>query len=192
MDQLVEIVAKGETVTTQEVEEEITDLQIEIQELEKGRKNLLNLVEKGQAVPEDIRERLAEIREERGQKEANALKSRAKLANEKTLTANPKKVAAYAKSLQTWLREGNVDITKEILNEVLVQVRIRPGEEEGTITVIIRYRIPMPPREWRESADVETLLLRKNQRSLEYPVGTGPGGPTALSAGKLDLGPRPV
>ena len=182
MDKLIEILAKAETVTTQEVEEEITDLQIEIQELEDGRKNLLNLVEKGQAVPEDIKERLAEIREERGQKEANALKSRAKLANEKTLTANPEKVAAYAKSLQTWLREGNVDITKEILNEVLVQVRIRPGEEEGTITVIIRYRIPMPPREWRESADVETLLLRKNQRSLEYPVGAGmnpkhlPGG----------------
>ena len=38
MDKLIEIVAKAETVTTQEVEEEITDLQIEIQELEDGRK----------------------------------------------------------------------------------------------------------------------------------------------------------
>ena len=173
MDKLIEIVAKAETVTTQEVEEEITDLQIEIQELEDGRKNLLKAVEKGQAVEEDIKERLNEIREERAQKEASALKARAKLANEKTLTTNPKKVAAYAQRLQTWLREGNVDLTKQILNEVLVQVRIRPGKEEGTITVIIRYRIPMPPREWRESADVEALLLRKNQRSLEYPVEAG-------------------
>ena len=173
MDQLIEIVDKGETVTTQEVEEELTDLQIEIQELEKGRRNLLNLVETDQAVPADIKGRLAEIRETESQREASILKARAKLANEKILTANPKKVAAYAKSLQTWLREENVDLTKEILNEVIAQVRIRRGEEEGTITVIIRYRIPMPPREWKESADVEELLLRKNKRSLEYPVGAG-------------------
>jgi hypothetical protein len=52
-------------------------------------------------------------------------------------------------------------------------VRIRPGEEKDTTTVIIRYRIPMPPREWKESADVEELLLRKHQRSLEYPVQAG-------------------
>ena len=170
MDQLIEIVDKGETVTTQEVEEELTDLQIEIEDLQKGRKNLLNLVETDQAVPADIKGRLTEIRETESQREASILKARAKLSNEKALTANPKKVAAYAKSLQTWLREENVDLTKEILNEVIVQVRIRPGEEKDTTTVIIRYRIPMPPREWKESADMEELLLRKNQRSLEYPV----------------------
>ena len=79
------------------------------------------------------------------------------------------------------LREENVDLTKEILNEVIVQVRIRPGEEKDTTTVIIRYRIPMPPREWKESADVEELLLRKNQRSLEYPVQAGTGGTPAGS-----------
>ena len=192
MDQLIEVVDKGETVTKQEVEEEITDLQIEDQKLENGKKNLLNLVETGQAVPDDIKGRLAEIRETRGQLQARELKARAKLANEKTLTANPKKVTAYAKSLQTWLREGNVDLTKEILNEVIVQVRIRPGEEKDTTTVIIRYRIPMPPREWRESADAEELLLRKKMRSLEYPVGTGIGGQGAVSARELDLGQRPV
>ena len=170
MDQLIEIVAKGETVTTEEVEEELTDLKIDIEELDKSRRNLLNLVETDQAVPGDIKERLAEIREEKGQKEASALKARAKMSNEKALTANPRKVAAYAKSLQTWLREGNTDLTKEILNEVVVQVRIRPGEEKDTTTVIIRYRIPMPPREWKESADMEELLLRKRMRSLEYPV----------------------
>ena len=173
MDQLIEIVDKGETVTTQEVEEELTDLQIEIEDLQKGRKNLLNLVETDQAVPADIKGRLTEIRETESQREASILKARARLSNEKALTANPKKVAAYAKSLQTWLREENVDLTKEILNEVIVQVRIRPGEEKDTTTVIIRYRIPMPPREWKESADVEELLLRKSQRSLEYPVHAG-------------------
>ena len=173
MNQIIELVAKGETVTTQEVEEELTDLQIEIEKREKARKNLLNLVETGQAVPEDIKGRLAEIREEKGQLEARALKARAKLSNEKALTANPKKVTAYARSLQTWLREGNTDLTKQILNEVIVQVRIRPGEEKDTTTVIIQYRIPMPPREWTERADTEELLLRKGQRSLEYPVCAG-------------------
>ena len=173
MEQLIEIVATGETVTTQEVEEELTDLQIEIEELDKGRKNLLKLVEKDEGVPADIKGRLKEIRDTTGQLEARALKARAKLSNEKTLTANPKKVAAYARSLQTWLREGNMGLTKEILNEVIVQVRIRPGEEKDTTTVIIRYRIPMPPREWKESADVEELFLRKNQRSLEYPAWAG-------------------
>ena len=191
-DQILEIVAKGETVTTQEVEEELTDLQIDIEKLEKGRKNLLDLVETGQAVPGDIKGRLAEIREEKGQLEARALKARAKLSNEKALTANPKKVAAYARSLQTWLREGNTDLTKQILNEVIAQVRIRPGEEKDTTTVIIRYRIPMPPREWTESADAEELLLRKNTRSLEYPVGTGVGGQRAVSARELDIGPGPL
>ena len=146
---------------------------IEIQKLEKGKNNLLNLVETDQAVPGDIKGRLTEIRETQGQLEASALKARAKVSNERTLTANPKKVAAYAKSLQTWLREENVDRTKEIMNEVIVQVRIRQGEEKDTTTVIIRYRIPMPPREWKESADVEELLLRKKMRSLESPAPAG-------------------
>ena len=35
-------------------------------------------------------------------------------------------------------------------------------------------------------------LPGRNVPGLRQSVGTGPGGPTALSAGKLDLGPRPV
>jgi site-specific DNA recombinase len=176
MDQVIDIVAKGETVTTEEVEEELTDLQLEIEGQKNARKKLLKLVEDEDAVPGDTSERLTEIRETIAKLEANTLKARAKISNERSLTANPKKVAAYAKSLQTYLRKENIELTKEILREVIVQVRIRPGEEKDTTTVIIRYRIPMPPREWKESADVEELLLRKNQRSLEYPVLTGRRG----------------
>ena len=170
MDQVTDIVAKGETVTTEEVEEELTDLQIEIEGKKSERKNLLHLVATDQAVDGDISESLTKIREKIAELEADSFKARAKISNERSLSANPKRVAAYAKSLQTYLRKENIELTKEILREVIVQVRIRPGEEKDTTTVIIRYRIPMPPREWKENADVEELLLRKNQRSLDYPV----------------------
>ncbi len=173
MQQVIDIVAKGETVTMQEVEEEVTDLQIEIEGQKNARKNLLTLVETNQAVQGDISERLTEIRKEIVDLEGKAQRARAKISNERSLTTSPKKAAAYAKSLQTYLRKDNIELTKEILNEVIVQVRIRPGEEKDTTTVIIRYRIPMPPREWNENADVEELLLRKNQRSLDYPVQAG-------------------
>ena len=173
MQQVIDIVAKGETVTMQEVEEEVTDLQIEIEGQKNARKNLLTLVETNQAVQGDISERLTQIRKEIANLEGKSQRARAKISNERSLTTSPKKAAAYAKSLQTYLRKENIELIKEILNEVIVQVRIRPGEEKDTTTVIIRYRIPMPPREWKENTDVEELLLRKNQRSLEYPVQTG-------------------
>ena len=173
MDRVTDIVAKGETVATQEVEEELTDLEIEIEGQKSERKNLLHLVATNQAVQGDIAESLTEIREKITELERNAFKARAKISNERSLTANPKRVAAYAKSLETYLRKENIELTKEILREVIVQVRVRPGEEKDTTTVIIRYRIPMPPREWKQDADVEELLLRKNQRSLDYPVKTG-------------------
>ncbi len=85
---------------------------------------------------------------------------------ERALTSNPKKVAAYAKSMKTYLRGTNVELTKKILNELIVQVRIRPGEEKDTATVIIRYRIPTPPSSWTEATDVEEMSLGKNTRSL--------------------------
>ena len=170
MNQVTEIVAKGETMTTLEVEEELTDLQIEIEGQKSARNNLLHLVKTNQAVDGDISQSLTEIRDKIAELEADSFKARAKISNERSLSANPKRVAAYAKSLQTYLRKKNIELTKEILREVIVQVRIRPGKEKDTTTVIIRYRIPMPPREWKENADVEELLLRKNQRSLEYPV----------------------
>ena len=95
------------------------------------------------------------------------------MSNEKSLTSNPQKVVDYAKNLQTYLRGTNLDLTKEILKEFIVQVRIRPGEEKNTATVIIRYRIPVPPKGWTENADTEELWLRKNMRSLEYPAHFG-------------------
>ena len=185
MDRVTDIVTKGETVATQEVEEELTDLQIEIEGQKSERKNLLHLVATNQAVEGDIAESLTAIREKISELERNAFKARAKISNERSLSANPKRVAAYAKSLETYLRKENIDLTKEILREVIVQVRIRPGEEKDTSTVIIRYRIPMPPRGWKEAEDVEDveeLLFRKNQRSLDYPVKAGVGEYLAYQA----------
>ena len=82
-------------------------------------------------------------------------------------------MTAYTRNLETYLRGTNLDLTKEILNELIVQVRIRQGEEKDTATVIIRYRIPIPPKGWTENADIEETRLRKNSRSLEYPVHSG-------------------
>ena len=171
MDRLVGIVAKSQTETTVEVEEELSNIDMEIEDQKESRKNLLALVEKpNKVVPGDIGERLTEIRETLAKLEANALRARAKVSNERALTSNPKKVAAYAKSMKTYLRGANVELTKKILNELIVQVRIRPGEEEDTATVIIRYRIPTPPSSWTEATDVEEMSLGKNTRSLDYPV----------------------
>ena len=173
MERIIAIVAGSRTETTLEVEDELKNVTLEIEGQKEYRKNLLRLVGEREAVQGDISDNLTEIRETLTRLEANALNARAKVSNEKAFTANPQKVAAYAKNLNTYLRGTNLDLTKEILKELIVQVRIRPGEEKGTATVIIRYRIPTPPKGWNEKADIEELLLRKKSRSLEYPVQAG-------------------
>ena len=170
---IIAIVAKSQTETTMAVEEELKNVSMEIENQKEYRNNLLRLVETGGAVPTDISERLDEIRATLTQLESNALKAKAKLSNEKALTSNPQKVAAYAKNLHTYLRGTNLDLTKQILNELITEIRIRPGEEKDTATVIIRYRIPMPPKGWTEKADVEELLFTKGMRSLDSPVHAG-------------------
>ena len=170
---IIAIVAKSQTETTMAVEEELKNVSMEIENQKEYRNNLLRLVETGGAVPTDISERLDEIRATLTQLESNALKAKAKLSNEKALTSNPQKVAAYARNLDTYLRGTNLDLTKQILNELITEIRIRPGEEKDTATVIIRYRIPMPPKGWTEKADVEELLFTKGMRSLDSPVHSG-------------------
>ena len=171
IDSIVAIVAKSETVTTLEVEEDLKDLTTKIEKQKNARRELLDLVEKKEkAIPEDIAERLTEIREELSKLEANAIRARAKVSNEKALTSDPKKVAAYAKTLSTYLRGTNVELTKKILQELIVQIRVRPGPEKDTASITIRYRIPTPPQKFTGKTDVEELILRKNVRSLEYPT----------------------
>ncbi len=172
IDRIVAIVANSETETTLEVEEELKDLTTKIEEQKDARRELLDLVEKKkQALPADISERLTEIRETLAKLEANAIRARAKVSNEKALTSDPKKVATYAKALSTYLRGTNVELTKKIMEELIVQLRVRPGPEKDTASITIRYRIPTPPNEFTGKNNVEELLLRKNGRSLEYPVG---------------------
>ena len=173
MDRLIEIVASSQSETMLEVEEELSNLDIEIESQKESRRNLLWLVEKKKAVEGDVAERLWEIRETLTKLEAKALTARAKVANEKAFTANAKRVDAYVKDLDTYLRGSNLDLTKQILQELIVQVRIRPGDEKDTTTVVIRYRIPSPPSGWADAADLEELLLRKGERSLEYPAEAG-------------------
>ena len=48
-----------------------------------------------------------------------------------------------------------------------------PGETKDTATLIIKYRIPTPPKGWSNEADVEELLLRQNVRSLNIPAQPG-------------------
>ena len=172
-ERIIAMVAGSRTETTLEVEDELKNVTLEIESLKESRKNLLRLVAEREAVQGDISDNLTEIRETLTRLEANALNARAKVSNEKSLTSNPQKVVDYAKNLQTYLRGTNLDLTKEILKEFIVQVRIRPGEEKNTATVIIRYRIPVPPKGWTENADTEELWLRKNMRSLEYPMPDG-------------------
>ncbi len=172
-ERIIAIVAKSQTETTMEVEEELKNVSLEIENQKEYRNNLLRLVEKGDAVQGDISERLGEIRETLTQLESNALTARAKVSNEKALISNPQKVTAYARNLETYLRGTNLDLTKQILNELITEIRIRPGEEKDTVTVIIRYRIPMPPKGWTEKADVEELLFTKRMRSLDPPVHPG-------------------
>ena len=173
MDRLVEIVASSQTETMMEVEEELKDLDLQIESQKESRRALLGLVERKQAVEGDVAERLWEIREALTKLESKALTARAKLANEKAFTANAKKVDAYVKDLATYLRGSNLDLTKQILKELIVQVRIKPGKEKDTTTVVIRYRIPTPPSGWADASDLEELLLRKGERSLESPVQPG-------------------
>ena len=166
-ERIVAIVAKSQTETTMEVEDELRNVSLEIEGLKESRKNLLKLVEGGDGVPGDIAERLTEIRETLAQLEANALEARAKVSNERALISNPQKVTEYVKNLKTYLRGANLDLTKAILSELIVQVRVRPGEEKNTATVIIRYRIPTPPKGWTEETDTAQMQLRTTVRSLE-------------------------
>jgi DNA invertase Pin-like site-specific DNA recombinase len=173
-DRIVSIVAKSHKETTLEVEEELRNVNIEIANNKESRKNLLDFVaDKEKRFQGDISERLDEIRETLTNLEANALRAKAKAANDRALTSDPSKVATYAKNLETYLRGTNLELTKEILRELIVQVRVRPGVEKDTAAITIRYRIPTPPRGWTETTDMEELLLRKNERSLEYPVPAG-------------------
>ncbi len=176
-ERIVAIVAKSQTETTLEVEDKLKNVSLEIEDLKESRKNLLRLVETGGAVPADISDRLSEIRETLTRLEANALEATAKVANEKALTSNPRKVIAYAKTLETYLRGTNLDLTKAILSELIVQVRVSPGEEKNTANVAIRYRIPTPPNGWTEKTGLEVLPLRRNVRSLgsSVPAAAPPG-----------------
>ena len=166
------IVAKSQTETMMEVEDELRNVSLEIENLKGARRALLLMVEdkENDVGPGDISERVSEIRDELKGLEANALEAKAKMSNEKALISNPEKVAAYVQDLGTYLRGTNLDLTKQILRELLVQVRVLPGETKNTATLIIKYRIPTPPKGWSNEADVEELVLRRNARSLELPV----------------------
>ena len=169
-ERIIDMVARSETQTTVEVEEELRNISLEIENQKETRKTLLEFLKRQDIVEADIAESIVEIRQTLTRLESNALAARAKLSNEKALTSDPKKVAAYVGSLDTYLRDANVDLAKEILREIIVEIRVSPGEEENTANIKIRYRIPAPPQGWTETADVEELLLRKNKRSLESPT----------------------
>ena len=62
-EQLIRTVEQGRSETTIEVEEDLRNLEMEIGNQKEGRKALLGLVERRQAVEGDIAERLGEIRE---------------------------------------------------------------------------------------------------------------------------------
>ena len=166
--------ASSQTEATMEVEEELKNVNLEIESQKASRRKLLSFVEgEEDVVPADIAERMVEIREELTRLEAKALEARAKVSNEKALISNPEKVLAYATKLETYLRGTNVDLTKAILNELIVEVRVAPGEQENTANVTIRYRVPTPPSGWTEKTDIEVMTLRKNARSMGTPVKAG-------------------
>ena len=172
-ERIVAIVAGSQTDATVEVEEELKNVHLEIENRKQSRNNLLKLVEDGYAVPADISERLSEIRESMARLESRALEAKAKVSNEKALVANPEKVLAYARKLETYLRGANLDLTKAILGELIVEIRVCPGEQKGAANVIIRYRVPTPPTGWTEKTDMEAVALRKNMRSLGTPGKAG-------------------
>ena len=157
--------ASSQTEATVEVEEELKNVNLEIEGRKQARRNLLKLVEDEYAASADISERLSEIRESLTRLETRALEARAKVSNEKALIANPDKVLAYAKKLETYLRGTNLDLTKAILSELIVKVRVYPGEQKDTANVAITYRLPTPLTGWTEKTDMETVALRKNTRS---------------------------
>jgi DNA invertase Pin-like site-specific DNA recombinase len=174
-ERVLAIVAKSQTETTIEVEEELRNISLEIEKQKTSRRKLLQLFDDEEKDVQwgDISERMGEIREALTRLEANALEAKAKVSNEKALISNPEKVAAYVQDLKNYLRGTNLDLTKEILRELIVQVRVLPGETKDTATLIIKYRIPTPPKGWSNEADVEELLLRQNARSLAIPAHPG-------------------
>ena len=174
-ERVLAIVAKSQTETMTEVEDELRNVSLEIENLKGARRTLMLVVEdkENDFRAADISDRVTEIRDDLTRLEANALEARAKVSNEKALIANPEKVAAYVKDLGTYLRGTNLDLTKQILRELIVEVRVFPGETRDTATLIIKYRIPTPPKGWSNEADVEELMLRRNARSLELPVHLG-------------------
>ncbi len=173
-ERILVIVASSQTEATMEVEEELKNVNLEIESQKASRRKLLSFVEgEEDVVPADIAERMVEIREELTRLEAKALEARAKVSNEKALISNPEKVLAYATKLETYLRGSNVDLTKAILNELIVEVRVAPGEQENTANVTIKYRVPTPPSGWAENTDIEVMALRKNARSMGTPVKAG-------------------
>ena len=82
------------------------------------------------------------------------------------MTENREKMVEYATDLRTYLRPGNIRLLKEILQRVVHQVRVKPGPEQDSAFFKIIYKIPMPPDDWRQGANVEQFLLRKASRSL--------------------------
>ena len=169
-ERILDIVAKSQTETALVVEDELKNVNLEIENVKAARRNLLKLVEDGHAVQGDISERLNEIRETLVRLESNAVVASAKVSNEQAIISDPEKVTAYAQDLKTYLRGTNRDLTKGILGELIEQVRVLPGEDPNTATLIIRYRVPAPPSGWTRKTDVKELLLRGNVRSLGTPA----------------------
>ena len=148
------------------VQESLKDIDLNIEDHKKQRQNLLAKVRAGQMENTDVSDEMREIRERIQESEQAQLIARAQVANEQALTANREEVIKYATDLSTYLRPANVGLMKEILQQVVEEIRIRPRPEENSALVKIIYKIPMPPEDWSEGKNVEEFLLRKNSRSL--------------------------
>ena len=107
----------------------------------------------GQMDDTDITDEVAGIRDNIAQLEGQVEELTNNLANQNAFLTDLDRIKAYARDLNTYLREGTEDTVKMIFHLVIEKIIVRPG------SATIRYTIPMPPPdgagEWTLSEELD-------------------------------------
>ncbi len=124
---------------TQEQRRELQTTQQRIANATQSRNRLTQKVMLGQMEDTDITEQMTGIRNNIAQLEKRAAELTNNLANQNAFITDLERIRAYARDLNTYLRDGAEDTVKMIFNLVIDKIIVRPGG------ATIRYTIPLPP-----------------------------------------------
>lgn len=143
----------------QEQELELKSIRARIASVKHGKDYLVKKVIAGEMEDRDITEQMNGIRSNLERLERREEEIKAELANQNAFFTDLDRIKAYARDLNTYLREGNEDTLKQIFHLVIEKIIVRPG------SATIRYTIPMPPDDagdWMlsEELDLDGPVLR--------------------------------